>query len=82
MLSRRRQDLGGSEGALSAPKAPSSFPITRAVVSPGLGALLGRRWSETRQVPDHVAREVSGITSAFVAWHLDRNLRFLAHVER
>jgi len=25
---------------------------------------------------------VSGITSAFVAWHLDRNLRFLAHVER
>jgi len=47
-----------------------------------LGALLGRRWSETRQVPDHVAREASGITSAFVAWHLDRSLRSLAHVER
>jgi DNA repair protein RecO (recombination protein O) len=47
-----------------------------------LGALLEGRWSDTRQVSDRVAREVSGITGAFVAWHLDRNLRSLAHVER
>jgi DNA repair protein RecO (recombination protein O) len=47
-----------------------------------LGALLEGRWSDTRQVPDRVARETSGITAAFVAWHLDRNLRSLAHVER
>ena len=33
-------------------------------------------------VVDPVAREASGITAAFVAWHLDRNLRSLAHVER
>jgi DNA repair protein RecO (recombination protein O) len=47
-----------------------------------LGALLEGRWPDTRQVPDHVAREASGITSAFLAWHLDRNLKSLAHVER
>jgi DNA repair protein RecO (recombination protein O) len=47
-----------------------------------LGALLEGRWSDTRQVPDRVARETSGITTAFVAWHLDRNLKSLAHVER
>jgi DNA repair protein RecO (recombination protein O) len=47
-----------------------------------LGALLEGRWRDTRQVDDHVAREASGITAAFVAWHLDRNLRSLAHVER
>jgi DNA repair protein RecO (recombination protein O) len=47
-----------------------------------LGALLEGRWSDTRQVPDRVARETSGLTAAFVAWHLDRNLRSMAHVER
>src|SRR5215207_48648 len=47
-----------------------------------LGALLEGRWAETRQVPDHVAREVGGITSAFAARHVDGNLKSLAHVER
>jgi len=47
-----------------------------------LGALLEGRWRDTRQVADQVAREASGITAAFVTWHLDRNLRSLAHVER
>ncbi len=47
-----------------------------------LGALLEGRWEATRDVSEAVAREASGITSAFVAWHLDRNLRSLAHVER
>jgi len=47
-----------------------------------LGALLEGRWEDTREVPDPVAREASRITSAFIAWHLDRNLRSLAHVER
>jgi DNA repair protein RecO (recombination protein O) len=47
-----------------------------------LGALLEGRWLDTRQVPDHVAQEASGMTAAFVAWHLDRNLKSLAHVER
>jgi DNA repair protein RecO (recombination protein O) len=47
-----------------------------------LGALLEGRWSDTRQASDHLAREASGITAAFLAWHLDRNLRSLTHVER
>jgi DNA repair protein RecO (recombination protein O) len=47
-----------------------------------LGALLEGRWADTRDVPRTVAQEASGITAAFVAWHLDRNLRSLAHVER
>jgi DNA repair protein RecO (recombination protein O) len=46
-----------------------------------LGALLEGSWSETRQMPDHVAQEASGIPFAFAAWHVDRNLRSLAHVE-
>jgi len=47
-----------------------------------LGALLEGRWEDTRDVRAAVSREASGITSAFVAWHLERNLRSLAHVER
>ncbi len=47
-----------------------------------LGALLEGRWTDTRDIRPPVAREASGLTAAFVAWHLDRNLRSLAHVER
>ena len=47
-----------------------------------LGALLEGRWAATREAGDATAREASGITAAFVSWHLDRNLRSLAHVER
>ena len=47
-----------------------------------LGALLEGRWLDTRFVADRVAREASGLTAAFLAWHLDRNLRSMAHVER
>ena len=47
-----------------------------------LGALLEGRWTQTRDVDERVGREASGITAAFAAWHLDRNLRSLAHVER
>ncbi len=47
-----------------------------------LGALLEGRWAETRDVDVRVVREASGITAAFLAWHLERSLRSLAHVER
>jgi DNA repair protein RecO (recombination protein O) len=47
-----------------------------------LAALLEGRWVDTRDVTPGVAREASGITSAFAIWHLDRNLRSLVHVER
>ena len=38
------------------------------------------RWS-TRADPRHL-REASGLVSAYLAWHLERGLRSLAHVER
>ena len=47
-----------------------------------LGALLEGRWNATRDVAPRAAREASGLTSAFTAWHLERSLRSLAHVER
>jgi DNA repair protein RecO (recombination protein O) len=60
--------------------AGSSRPAPETFVL--LGALLEGRWRDTRDVADRVAREASGLTAAFVAWHLDRGLRSLAHVER
>jgi len=47
-----------------------------------LSALLEGRWEATRDVDTAVAREASGITAAYTSWHLDRNLRSMAHVER
>lgn len=47
-----------------------------------LGALLEGRWPATRDVSPAVQREASGLTAAYLTWHLDRNLRSLAHVER
>lgn len=47
-----------------------------------LSALLEGRWEATRDVEERHAREASGVTSALVSWHLDRNLRSLAHLER
>ena len=46
------------------------------------GALLEGRWVATRDAAPAVQREVSGLTSAYLIWHLDRSLRSLAHVER
>ena len=60
------------------PGSARPSPLTLAL----LGALLEGRWVDTRAVAGPDAREASGLTAAFVAWHLDRNLRSLAHVER
>jgi DNA repair protein RecO (recombination protein O) len=46
-----------------------------------LGALLEGSWSETHQVPDHLQQKASSIASAVAAWHVDRNLRSVAHVK-
>ncbi|HET9647346.1 MAG TPA: DNA repair protein RecO [Microlunatus sp.] len=47
-----------------------------------LGALLEGRWTDTRDIDERTAKEASGLTAAFVAWHLERGLRSLVHVER
>jgi DNA repair protein RecO (recombination protein O) len=46
-----------------------------------LGVLIEGSCSEAHRVPDHVAREAGGIASAFAAWHVDRNLESVTHVE-
>lgn len=60
------------------PGSPRPAPETLAL----LGALLAGRWSDTRDAPDAVQREASGLTAAFVSWHLERSLRSFAHLER
>ena len=47
-----------------------------------LSALLEGRWEQTRDADLHTMREASGIAAAYTTWHLDRNLKSLAHVER
>ncbi|WP_152360462.1 DNA repair protein RecO [Microlunatus speluncae] len=47
-----------------------------------LSALLEGHWEATRDQPAVIMAEASSITGGYVAWHLDRNLRSLAHVER
>lgn len=47
-----------------------------------LAALLTGDWQATRGVEAFTERQGSGLVAAFVAWHLDRGLRSLTHVER
>lgn len=47
-----------------------------------LGALISGDWPNTADVDERTAREVSGLTSAYANWHLERTLRSLPLVER
>lgn len=47
-----------------------------------LAALLSGDWSATGSVAESTQRQGSGLVAAFVAWHLDRGLRSLVHVDR
>ena len=58
----------------SARPSPETFTL--------MSALLEGRWEATRDVAERDARETSGITAAYLAWHLERSLRSMAHVER
>ncbi len=46
------------------------------------GALLEGRWEATRESHRPCCVRPVGLTAAYLTWHLDRNLRSLAHVER
>jgi DNA repair protein RecO (recombination protein O) len=72
----------GAGGVVCEPCRPSGSarPAPETLVL--LGALLEGRWADTREVDERVAREASGLTAAYVAWHLERGLRSLVHVER
>jgi DNA repair protein RecO (recombination protein O) len=47
-----------------------------------LSALLEGRWAATRDADPRTVREASGLTSAYLSWHLERGLRSLIHLER
>ena len=47
-----------------------------------LGALLTGEWESVAASDDRSRREATGIVNAYVAWHLERSLRSLAHVDR
>lgn len=47
-----------------------------------LGALLEGDWPSTRDAEPFVVKQASGLVAAYAVWHLDRNLKSLAHVER
>lgn len=47
-----------------------------------LGSLLAGDWEAVGAADAGVQRTASGLVSAFAAWHIERGLRSLAHVER
>jgi len=61
-------------------------PPGSATVSPGLLAyLIGLQtgdWPATRGVAPGMQADASGLARAFLTWHVERNIKSLAHVER
>ena len=47
-----------------------------------VGLLLAGDWDGVARSSPVVQRTASGLVSAFAAWHIERGLRSLAHVER
>jgi DNA repair protein RecO (recombination protein O) len=47
-----------------------------------LGALLAGDWAVVEASDPRHRKEASGLVSAYLAWHLERGLRSLSHVER
>ena len=47
-----------------------------------LGALLSGDWDIVTAAEPRHAREASGLVAAYLAWHLERSLRSMTHVER
>lgn len=72
----------GAGGALCAecrlPGSASPSPAALALMS----ALLTGDWDEADAAEDRVRREATGLTAAYVQWHLEHRLRALPLVER
>ena len=47
-----------------------------------LGALLSGDWATAEESDDRARREASGLVSAYLQWHLERQLKSLPLVER
>ena len=46
------------------------------------GALLAGDWATVGAAEQRTLREASGLVSAYLAWHLERGLRSMEHVQR
>jgi DNA repair protein RecO (recombination protein O) len=60
------------------PGSATPAPATLAV----LGALLAGDWEVVRAAEPRHLKEASGLVAAYLAWHLERDLKSLAYVER
>jgi DNA repair protein RecO (recombination protein O) len=60
------------------PGSATAAPETIAL----LGALLSGDWAVVDSAEPRHLKEASGVVAAYLAWHLERGLRSLAHVER
>ncbi|WP_134765860.1 DNA repair protein RecO [Nocardioides sp. 1609] len=58
----------------------SAAPAPEALVL--MGALLAGDWGHVDAADPRHLREASGLISAFLSWHLERQLRSMEHVER
>jgi len=47
-----------------------------------LSALLTGDWEHASGADERTRRESSGLVAAYLAWHLERGLRSLSHVDR
>lgn len=47
-----------------------------------LASLLSGDWSTAEDAGERARREASGLVAAYLAWHLERSLRSLSHVDR
>lgn len=62
--------------------APPGAPRLDAAAVGLLGALLAGDWAVAEASSEQDRRRASGITGAWVQWHLERGLRSLEHVDR
>jgi DNA repair protein RecO (recombination protein O) len=47
-----------------------------------LGALLAGDWAVVEAAEPRHRKEATGLVAAYLAWHLERGLKSLAHLER
>ena len=47
-----------------------------------LGALLAGDWASVGAADPRTLREASGLVAAYLAWHLERGLRSMEHLQR
>ena len=47
-----------------------------------LGALLAGDWAVVEASEPRHRKEATGLVAAYLAWHLERGLKSLSHVER